>query len=68
MHKYSKNRPYDSFGTQGNCISREKIVEQVEKYKYLGHEIRVNRDNRTQEQQRRISLGWTAYGNLRNVS
>lgn len=36
-------------------------------YKYLGHEIRINRDNQTQELLTRIGLTWVAFGNLRHM-
>lgn len=42
-------------------------IETAEKYVYLGHEISIGRDNQTNELQRRISLGWAAFGKLRNV-
>lgn len=35
--------------------------------KYLGHTIRISRDNQTHRLQRRISLGWATYGRLRNT-
>lgn len=42
-------------------------IEQVTKYKYLGHEIRLGRDNQTAEICRRVSLTWAAFGKLRDV-
>lgn len=42
-------------------------VEQVHKYKYLGHEIRIGKDNQTCEIRRRISLGWAAFGKMRDT-
>lgn len=42
-------------------------VEAVEKYTSLGHEVRISRDNQTCELSRRISLGWAAYGKLRDI-
>lgn len=42
-------------------------VELVEKYIYLGHEVRIARDNQTCELKRRITLSWAAYGKLRDV-
>jgi len=42
-------------------------IGEVDEYKYLGHQIRINRDNQTRELQRRIGLGWAAYGGLRDV-
>ena len=34
---------------------------------YLGHEIRLGRDNQTCEIYRRIGLAWAAFGRLRGV-
>lgn len=42
-------------------------VEETTSYKYLGHEIRINRDNQTCELLRRIGLTWAAFGNLRHI-
>lgn len=41
-----------------------KHIEQVNSYKYLGHEIRIGRDNQTCEINRRIGLTWAAFGKL----
>lgn len=55
------------------CISLEnktlenKIIEKVDRFKYLRHEIRKNKGNQIDELQRRIGLGWTAYGTLRDA-
>ena len=52
----------------GGTISLgNKTIEEVDEYKYLGHQIRINRDNQTKELQRRIGLGWAAYGRLRDI-
>ncbi|CAG9839982.1 unnamed protein product [Diabrotica balteata] len=42
-------------------------IELVEKYVYLGHEIRLTRDNQTCELLRRISLGWAAFRKMRDI-
>lgn len=42
-------------------------VELVNSYVYLGHEIRITRDNQTCELKRRITLSWAAYGRLSHV-
>lgn len=42
-------------------------VEETTSYKYLGHEIRINRDNQTCELLRRVGLTWAAFGNLRHI-
>jgi len=39
-------------------------IEQVYSYKYLGHKIRLERDNQTCEIGRRIGLTWAAFGRL----
>lgn len=56
-----------------NLIPSEQLnishqsVELVDKYVYLGHEIRIERDNQTGETKGRITLAWAAYGALRDV-
>ncbi|KAH1004409.1 hypothetical protein HUJ05_005225 [Dendroctonus ponderosae] len=54
---------------QGDTISPRRLgdneVQQVTSYKYLGHEIRIGRDNQTFEIFRRIGLTWAAFGNFR---
>lgn len=53
-----------------NLVASENItvnntnIEQVYSYKYLGHEIRLGRDNQTCEIGRRIGLTWAAFGRL----
>lgn len=42
-------------------------IEQTYSYKYLGHEISIERDNQTREIQRRIGLTWAAFGKLKSV-
>ena len=42
-------------------------IEQVYSYKYLGHEIRLGRDNQTCELDRRIGLTWAAFGKLSHI-
>lgn len=42
-------------------------VKLVECYTYLGHEIRLSRDNQTTELKRRITLSWAAFGKLREI-
>ena len=43
-----------------NFLVRGKEISQVTSYKYLGHEIRIGRDNQTCEIKRRIGLTWAA--------
>lgn len=60
--KYMTNLiPSEELQISGQC------VELVDKYVYLGHEIRIDRDNQTCETKRRITLAWAAYGALRDV-
>lgn len=40
------------------------IIQQVHTYKYLGHEIKIGKDNQTHEISRRIGLTWAAFGKL----
>lgn len=42
-------------------------IEQTVAYKYLGHEIRLGRDNQTCELPRRIGLTWAAFGKLNYI-
>lgn len=42
-------------------------IELVDKYIYLGHEVRITRDNQTCELKRRTTLAWAAFGKLRDV-
>ncbi|CAG9828634.1 unnamed protein product, partial [Diabrotica balteata] len=56
-----------------NLVLSEKIsvsgmhIEETTSYKYLGHEIRIGRDNQTRELSRRIGLTWVAFGKLSYV-
>lgn len=50
-----------------NIVVDDCEVKLVDKYTYLGHEIRISRDNQTCEMKRRIVLSWAAYGKLRNI-
>ena len=42
-------------------------LELVSSYKYLGHELRIGRDNQTCEINRRIGLAWAGFGKLQYV-
>ena len=48
-----------------NLQMENNEVLQVTSFNYLGHEIRIGRDNQTCEMGRRIELGWAAFGKLR---
>jgi hypothetical protein len=53
-----------------DSVILDYTVEEVREYKYLGHEIRITTDNQTQEElrvERRTSLGWAAYDELKDV-
>ena len=42
-------------------------IKETHLYKYLGHEIQIGKNNQTNEIQRRIGLGWAAFGKLRET-
>jgi len=42
-------------------------IKETHMYKYLGHEIQIGKNNQTHEIQRRIGLGWAAFGKLRET-
>nr|XP_013189558.1 unnamed protein product [Amyelois transitella] len=42
-------------------------IEQVQKYVYLGQEIKIGKENQCNEIDRRIRLGWAAYSKLEYV-
>ena len=50
-----------------NFLVRGKENSQVTSYKYLGHKIRIGRDNQTCEIKRRTGLAWAAYGKLKHI-
>lgn len=64
---------YSKTKTMTNLVFSEPLklqnteIEAVEKYIYLGHKVRISRDNQTCELSRRISLGWAVYGKLRDI-
>ncbi|CAH2083561.1 unnamed protein product [Euphydryas editha] len=43
------------------------LLEVVQDYIYLGHTIQLGRNNFEKEAERRIQLGWAAFGGLRRV-
>ena len=63
----SKTQYMTNLVMSGNISLSGNEVQQVSSYKYLGHEIRVGRDNQTVEFQRRIGLTWAAFGSLKEV-
>ena len=42
----------------------DTVIERVDTYVYLGHKLKLGRDNQTAEVKRRIGLGWAAFGRL----
>lgn len=56
---------YDTFSN--NIKSDGYAIEQVDEYKQFGHEIRIGKDNQTCKIHRRISLGWAAFGKVRDT-
>ena len=43
------------------------VIEHVEEYIYLGQKIRLGKDPLAREIERRIQLGWAAFGKLKDV-
>lgn len=64
---YSKTQVMTNLVLSENINIAGTTIEQTSAYKYLGHEIRLSRDNQTNELIRRIGLTWAAYGKLRDV-
>lgn len=42
-------------------------LEKVDEYIYLGHKIKLGRENQNEEISRRIGLSWAAFGNLKYI-
>lgn len=42
-------------------------IQMIDSYIYLGHEIRISSHNQTSKLLRRTTLGWAAFGKLRDV-
>lgn len=63
----SKTKYMTNLVPSGNITIGDEEVELADKYIYLGHEIRISRDNQTCELRRRITLSWAAYGKMREV-
>lgn len=59
---FQKTKFMTNLVASSNMEIERNEVKQVYEYKYLGHEIRVGKDNQTYEVHRRISLGsvWKA--------
>lgn len=50
-----------------DIVINDTVIERVDKYIYLGHEIRVGKENQEAEVRRRITAGWSAFGKLNQV-
>lgn len=51
----------------GPVIVESAVLEVVSEYTYLGQTVQLSRANFEKEADRRIQLGWTAYGKLRHI-
>lgn len=49
---------------QDNIIIDKTILEKVNHYIYLGHTLKIGKENQTAEIKRRIRLAWVAFGKL----
>lgn len=73
LHEIGLTINFDKTKIMTNMVPSEHIqihnnrIELVHKYVYLGHEIKISRDNQTCELARRITLGWAAYGKMRDI-
>ncbi|CAH2088991.1 unnamed protein product [Euphydryas editha] len=56
-----------TYPLENPIILGSKPLEQVKKYIYLAQQIQLGRDSLTAEIERRIDLGWAAFGKLRCV-
>ncbi|CAH2103241.1 unnamed protein product [Euphydryas editha] len=56
-----------TYPLENPIILGSKPLEQVKKYVYLGQQIQLGRDFLTADIERRIHLGWAAFGKLRCV-
>lgn len=63
----SKTQFMTNLVPNSNLLIEGKDIQQVTSYKYLGHEIRIGRDNQTCELERQIGLFWAAFGKLRYI-
>lgn len=63
----SKTQVMTNLVIGGGIYINQYQIEETTAYKYLGHEIRISRDNQTCELNRRIGLTWAAYGRLKYI-
>jgi hypothetical protein len=64
---FEKTKLMTNLVMSGNITIDNNTIQQTDTYKYLGHEIKINRDNQTNEIQRRIGLTWAAFGKLSHI-
>lgn len=64
---FAKTQVMTNLVPSENITIGSKSIEQATAYKYLGHEIRIGRDNQTCELLRRVGLGWASFGRLKYV-
>ncbi|CAG9834558.1 unnamed protein product, partial [Diabrotica balteata] len=64
---FEKTKLIKNFVMSGNTTIDNNTIQQTDTYKYLGHEIKISRDNQTHEIQRRIGLTWAAFGKLSHI-
>jgi hypothetical protein len=50
-----------------NLTINNKAIETVDEYVYLGHKIKLGKENQIAEIPRRIGLGWAAFGKLDHI-
>ena len=53
--------------TQYNITIDNTIIENVDHYIYLGHNIKLGKENQNAEIKRRIQLAWVAFGKLNYI-
>jgi hypothetical protein len=53
--------------TQEKISINNKNIEVVNDYVYLGHKIKLGKENQTAELSRRIGLSWAAFGKLQHI-
>lgn len=44
-----------------------QIIENVDQYIYLGHAVKLGKENQTAEIGRRVALTWSAFGKLQYI-
>lgn len=62
---YSKTKIMTSENAQ--IFVDNVIIQAVEEYNYLGHIIKLGKDNRESEIKRRVQLSWAAFGKMSHI-